>query len=222
MYSKVHRTLAPGIGAGAGEGDMKIKKGRINLAAYRWLCHATFNPALDRFRLKVNTSVKHVRTWYEREDYGASFYYKVTKLESWVPPYRDRVSWAVYISATSAKLQWLAGCILETCLLGGKKLLIFCNWPMTSWDVELFLNILDIGVYSIRSSHSIAQRQSIIEAWNDPNDEVKVLVTTYKIGGTSMNLHEHCSALVMMEPAESANMALQCVGRVFRIGQTEA
>ena len=83
----------------------------------------------------------------------------------------------------------------------------------------MFLNIIDVKSISIRACHSLSKREAATEAWNNVDDDAQVLVSTYAVAVISMNLHESCSDLVMVESPESANIAMQSIGRVFRIGQ---
>ena len=144
MYQKGHRSTAPKLNKGKGTDQDGKFEPRMNMAAHRWLCLISFNPAFDRIQQQAHTSSLKLQKWYSNQDFGATFYHKVTRLESWCPAYRDRVSWALYISATSPKIQWLAGQVLKTCYLSQKKLLIFCAWPCGQWFLEMFLNIIGV------------------------------------------------------------------------------
>jgi SNF2 family DNA or RNA helicase len=75
---------------------------------------------------------------------------------------------------------------------------------------------------SIQYSHAFPERDGIMELWNKNESGLQVLVSSYRAAGMSMNLHEDCSDLMKLEPSESAKIALQCIGRVFRIGQSRA
>lgn len=222
MYQAGHRTMAPKLNKGGGTDQQGKPEPRINMTAHRWLCLLSINPAFDRIKSRAHTSSLKLQKSFSKEDFGATFYHTATRLESWCPAYRDRVSWALYISGTSPKIQWLAGQVLKTCYVSKKKLLIFCAWPCSQWYIEMFLNIIGVKSISIRACHSLSEREAAMEAWNNVDDDAQVLVSTYAMAGISMNLHESCSDLVMAEPPESANIALQCIGRVFCIGQKSA
>jgi E3 ubiquitin-protein ligase SHPRH len=57
--------------------------------------------------------------------------------------------------------------------------------------------------------------------FNDATFKVDCLVTSYRTCSVGVNLHKACTDVVLMEPAISANVSLQAIGRVHRIGQTK-
>lgn len=49
----------------------------------------------------------------------------------------------------------------------------------------------------------------------------QALVTTFNCGSIGLNLHDHCSRVVIMEPALNLNTLFQAIGRIHRLGQME-
>ena len=78
----------------------------------------------------------------------------------------------------SPKLGWLAGYLAKRCILGKRKVLIFCHWPFTEQEVETFLKSLQFRVLATRSSHTFFERNRSHRWFNDPKDDGEVLVTS--------------------------------------------
>ena len=78
----------------------------------------------------------------------------------------------------SPKLGWLAGYLAKRCILGKRKVLIFCHWPFTEQEVETFLKSLQFRVLATRSSHTFFERNRNHRWFNDPKDDGEVLVTS--------------------------------------------
>ena len=216
LYSASHQVLANGMGTGA---DPQTGEGWINMGRHRWLSHAAFNASLDRFRSKAQTGVKHVDRWHEKGVFGSVFYHRMTRGEDVDIPYRDRISFAIWMSQRSVKLQWLAGFLLSVVLGKQEKVLLFTEWPVVQYNVELFLLMVNIEFVSIRSVHTQAQRDQVVSDFNDPAHPAKVCVTSYRCSSTSSNLQKSCHNIVMLEVPGSGCTTNQTIGRVWRMGQ---
>lgn len=92
---------------------------------------------------------------------------------------------------------------------------------MVAWVVRVFCRVLGFDVASIVSSHSDEERADIAAEFNDAGDGTpQILVSTYRLAGQGLNLHRACHVLVLFEPANSASITLQAIGRVHRLGAT--
>ena len=58
------------------------------------------------------------------------------------------------------------------------KLLVFCDWPLTPWNVEMHLINLGSRVIDIRSARKLSESEAAVARFNDPNDDVQILVTS--------------------------------------------
>ena len=65
-------------------------------------------------------------------------------------------------------------------------------------------------------------RDAAVNAFNDPNNPVQILVTSIRISATALNLQHDCSDVVFLDVPTNAQQALQAGARVVRIGQTRA
>jgi SNF2 family DNA or RNA helicase len=132
---------------------------------------------------------------------------------------QSRSECAQYLANCTPKLRYLSKILLETVVKGKRRLLVFANWPMVGWHVEMFVHLLGFRVLSLRSKHTDEMKTATIAKFNNPDCPVDVLVSTYNTCSIGVNLHRACHDLVMIEPAVNANMQLQTIGRVHRIGQ---
>lgn len=82
----------------------------------------------------------NVEQWYP-SDYGASKYFFLRRPADDLPPYGDPATMLTKVVCHSAKLQALLGLVSEICNVHGGRVLIFTDWPMTQWLVEMVLSL---------------------------------------------------------------------------------
>ena len=220
LYNQVHGRYKFTLSGGRGQNGESNDDGRINMASHRLLSHATLNVELDKFSGK-GTTVQAVDKWHEKDDHGCTYYHQRTRPNPNVPPYIARQAALCYTVAQSPKMKWLLNKAYEVCFLKKTKLLIFCNWPLNQWYIEMCLGIADFHVLSVRSAHTVTERTATIHAFNDVKHDSQILVTSYRCSATSLNLQKACYHMVMVDVPESANTAMQAIGRIFRIHQTK-
>ena len=202
--------------------DPSSEEGRMNVKAYRRLCHLAYSPSLEVFARSTGSKnlVEHVTKWHEHGDYGLTFFITRSKRDYAMNVPRTRAEAALYIARSSAKLRYLAKLLLSKVIAEKRRILIFAEWPMVSWHCEMFLQALQFNVLSLRSAHSEDEKTRIITKFNDPAAKVDILITTYRCCSVGVNLHAACHDVVMLQPAINANTVLQAIGRVHRLGQT--
>lgn len=61
---------------------------------------------------------------------------------------RDRADCAVYIAMSTPKLRYLSKLLLDKVVRSGKRVLIFIEWPMVQWHLEMWLKNLDLLPHS--------------------------------------------------------------------------
>ena len=219
LYSRAHQRYCHALGRGnLIRSGNPTENGKVDLASHRFLCHATMDPELDNFATKT-TTVKNMDAWHEKGDHGCTYYHSRTRKNTNVPPYLARQAVVCYNVAQSAKMKWLLSKAFEVCITKKNKLLIFCNWPLNQWYVEMCLVIAGFKVLSVRSAHTVYERNATISAFNNIGDDSQILVTSYRCSATSLNLQKACWHMVMVDVPESANTAMQAIGRIFRIHQ---
>ncbi|KAI4154772.1 MAG: hypothetical protein LQ341_000297 [Variospora aurantia] len=216
-YVPIYSSSAQCLGGGV---DDETGEGRRNMAEHRRLSHATLHPGLDTLTTMRPNQVKDVNLWHSRfGDHGASMFFAATRHGPEYPIYRDRQSLAEYIGALSVKLRAVAIIAYEICVRQDRKLLVFCEWPITQWLVELWLANLSLPFIAIRSMHKLADRDHALERFNDPDDPAKGLVTSLAVGGTSSNMQHGGADVLYVDAWTNAQIAIQGSGRVLRMGQ---
>jgi SNF2 family DNA or RNA helicase len=187
----------------------------------RRLSHLSFATTLERLVRKVNENgVNDVNRWREMTDGGARWFVGQTKLDYGLPVPTDCQSIAEYLAAGSPKLAYLSLVLMEVVLEKKEKLIIFCEWPMVAWLVEMYLRMFGIPYLAIRSSTELNDRLVVMAQFNDLKDENLILVTTFRTCSLGINLQESCCNMVILEPAKNINTLLQAIGRIHRVGQT--
>ena len=192
-----------------------------NFGMHRRLAHAVLHPRLDDFQRPGTVATNDVQGFHERYgDLGASQFFVQTRIDVAMGVPVDRPTMVQYLSFDSPKLQALAVLARDVCITHGRKLIVFCDWPMTQWLAGLFLTNLDFNVIGIRSTHSTTALEEAVVEFNDPASNVQILVMSLRISSTAVNLQDDCSNMVFLDCPTNAQIALQAGGRTLRIGQT--
>ncbi|OJD30027.1 helicase [Diplodia corticola] len=225
LYLAAHRSLVDKLEdkdkKKARQDDDKAS-GVLNMHAHRFLCHAVFDPVLDAYRKnpKEITAAK-LATYTSKDDAGYSLYHRITRPRPGYPPHDSRILRAKLMASSSVKLQDLCGIIQNVCYEGGHKLMVFAVWPAVLTEIEMFLTTLGIPFYSIRAAFSQPQRQSALAKFNDPADEVKILLCSSRTASTSFNAQAACHHLAILELDWSLATIDQIIGRLWRVGQSK-
>lgn len=201
------------------------QKGLRDQRVHRFLSLVTFDQRLASLLTRTKESqASHVEAWYGRNnDHGATYYHRLTKASSRDPQYNDRWAIAEYVCGFSPKLRYLCRILHEGLYGSDEKLrgktLIFTNWPIEQWLVELLLRNLGFDYYNIRSSLSAGERSRITGKFNDPADPVPFMIASFRSTALGVNLQSGCHRLVMMSTPDNLSLVMQTIGRIHRIGQ---
>ncbi|PLB54734.1 hypothetical protein P170DRAFT_470179 [Aspergillus steynii IBT 23096] len=97
-------------------------------------------------------------------------------------PPQTRALAARYLAYDCPKLRMLAKLLHDegAFVVDGEpnRFIVFCQWPLTLWVTELFIDALGIDYEVIRSSVAMEKRPLIAEWFNDPASTCRVLLTT--------------------------------------------
>ena len=77
---------------------------------------------------------------------------------------------------------------------------------------------LSFNVASIRAPHSHAERQKIVEQFNNKRSGMHCLVLSISLSVAGLNLHKCCCRGLIMQYPWNWPTILQVIGRLFRIG----
>ncbi|KAJ5745350.1 SNF2-related protein [Penicillium odoratum] len=229
IYSKVVRGLTS-----TKEGECYASKlcpvqqygtGRVNNGKLRRLCALAFHPKLDTFlNLEgiLNTHNEHILEIAKQGNLCFELFWHLTAngRSNSIP--RIKFDQARYLLCESPRLKYLLKIFLEEGLTPSSakpRFVIFCNWPMTLWLVQMLLNALSLDFVSITSHMGVSDRTEAIDCFNDPNNNCSVFITTYSLGAFGLNLQNNCSRLILMESAINNNRIFHAIGRMHRLGQ---
>jgi SNF2 family DNA or RNA helicase len=218
MMRETHNDLLPDLIKGA---DADTGESHLNTSVCQRLFLSNLHSYSERiYTRKGKFTAKVVDTWYDATDEGATFFLESTKLEASMPTRRDRPSLSWFIGYDSAKLQYLAGIVRQVCFVKKRKLLIFIDWPFNLWLVHMFLHgVLGIDCLTIQAEHTNAERREIEDMFNDPRHPAKCLIASIRTSGTALDLQDQFSDVVLLDLTPNENLKIQCLGRVYRVGQ---
>ncbi|KAJ5947658.1 SNF2-related protein [Penicillium verhagenii] len=201
--------------------------GRVNSGKLRRLCALAFHSKLDAF-LNVesiaNQYTPHIPEIAKEGNLCFELFWQLTADGTCNAPPRIRFDQAKYLLSGSPRLRYLLKIFRSEGLTPSSakpRFVVFCNWPMTVWLVQMLLHALSLECVSITAPMSAAERSEAIVRFNDRNNNCSVFVTTYSLGAFGLNLQNSCSRLVLMESAINHNRIFHAIGRMHRLGQQE-
>ena len=107
--------------------------------------------------------------------------------------------------AELAALMELLGSMTHTiCNLNGRKLLVFTDCPTVQWEVEKFLYLLSFNIAGIRAQHKTAERDDLVDSFNDKTSNLQILVTSLRISATALNLQNDYSHVIFINTPSNA------------------
>lgn len=201
--------------------DNNNETAQFNMKSYRRLCHMSYSPSLEGLYQATygKNKVLDINRWGDYHDHGLTWFMTKAKHNYAMPTISNRASCAYYLANSSPKLRYLCKLLLAKVIDQKRRLLIFAEWPMTQWHLEMFLMNLGFHTLSLQSKHTDEEKIIIVNKFNDPKSNIDILVTTYRTCIVSINLHKACSDCVMVEPAINTNMVLQTIGCVHQLDQ---
>jgi hypothetical protein len=149
----------------------------------------------------------------------AAIYHLATSAIDAIMP-SSRRDMALYMSYYAPKARYLCQIISHICYECREKLIVFCTWPTTLWYLEGLLGEIGVETLTLRAGHTVDQRRATMDCFNDADDTAKVLLCTTIIGSSSWNLQSCCRSVVFADIPTQANIAMQAIGRVWRLGQS--
>ncbi|ETN45819.1 uncharacterized protein HMPREF1541_09652, partial [Cyphellophora europaea CBS 101466] len=126
---------------------------------------------------------------------------------------------ATWLVKGSAKLRYTCRIIYNLrynttgSALEQNKLLIFCNFPNNCWIYAILWNILSIEYTEIYASITGAEKEAIIQRFNNCEDKARVLISTFKVLGVSVNMQNTCHNVIMNGLLENMASLNQGKGR---------
>lgn len=115
----------------------------------------------------------------------------------------------------SGKMEMFAE-LLEECILGGHKLLVFSQFTKMLNILSRYLNNKKIKYLYLDGQSK--NRQQIIDSFNN-DDNIKVFLISLKAGGFGLNLTS-ADTVIIYDPWWNPMVEMQAADRAYRIGQT--
>lgn len=115
----------------------------------------------------------------------------------------------------SAKLE-LCMELVESCVEGGHKLLLFSQFTSMLQIIEQKLQAAGIAFYKLTGSTKTSERLGLVNAFNA--DQTPVFLISLKAGGTGLNL-TGADVVIHYDPWWNVSAQNQATDRVHRIGQ---
>ena len=96
--------------------------------------------------------------------------------------------------------------------------MIFCSLPAATVLLFAVFHLLDLKVRVMTAFQTPNDRDSMIEEFNNPTSGPIILIMTYVLGSTGLNLQKDCRRIHLIEIASNLGSLGQSLGRVRRFG----
>lgn len=171
-------------------------------------------------KYKIKDTSKYSLELAEKDgDYGASLFFRQTRPDANLLPPTTRLGMAYYIAQSSPKLRYLCKLILRHVYDKGEKMVVWYRWPVEGWLVSMLLDVLGIKFMHIGSTTDAAEREKLLEQWQEPEHAVRILVASVLVLGAGTNMQKGCHVAVCLSMADNINQHVQILGRQHRYGQ---
>lgn len=105
------------------------------------------------------------------------------------------------VASGSKKLEWLGLLAARLTTILNTKVIVWVQYP---GEEMLILKVLQASGLSAEAYHSgltNSQRHGLIDKFNQPNKDPKILISTYNVAGIGLNLQGACWHTVLFTPA---------------------
>ena len=168
----------------------------------------------------LNTKVAFMNSMRDK-GLGAEFLAVMT-YEKGDNAYRTREDLLAFLSHGSPKLRVLFGAIYETCFVEGTKLLVVEDIPFCAKFYEDSCRAAWIHCEVLHSKLNQAQRQKLLDAFNDSDSSLNVLIIMIEVASTGLNLQKASHRVLSMIPAKRIGPQMQAENRVLRVDQQKS
>lgn len=103
-----------------------------------------------------------------------------------------------------------------------EKILIFCQLPAVTVLLVAIFRLLAIDCVTLGAYQQAEERDAVITAFTECTDRAQILITTYAVGSTGLNLQQMCWRVHMVECAHNLGVQAQALGRAVRVGNPSA
>ena len=133
--------------------------------------------------------------------------------------YKTREDLLGFLTHGSPKLRVLFGAIHETCFVGGSKLLVVEDVPFCAKFYEDCCRAAWIHCEVLHSKLNQAQRQKLLDDFNNSDSSLNVLIIMIEVASTGLNLQKASHRVLSLIPAKRSGPQMQAENRVLRVDQ---
>ena len=94
--------------------------------------------------------------------------------------------------------------------------------PATTILIAAIFQLLQIDCVMYGVFQKAEERDAVVSAFTERDDTAQVMITTYAVGSTGLNLQQKCWRVHMLESAHNLEAQIQALGRALRCGNPSA
>ncbi|KAM0258101.1 hypothetical protein ACHAQJ_004006 [Trichoderma viride] len=148
---------------------------------------------------------------------GLQWYFYLTRSGGATACPTTRLAMVKHITHKSPKIAYAIMRVLEL-RKESKRVLMYCNNPLTIMILSATLTHIGLNVRQIRSSHTQIDRDEVQREFRDPNSSVDCIVTSMALSAFGVNYHTNCSHGLILEMPRNSSTVSQAIGRLWRLG----
>ncbi|WEW56227.1 hypothetical protein PRK78_001666 [Emydomyces testavorans] len=114
------------------------------------------------------------------------------------------------------RLRELLPLVCDTVLRQKDKITIFVLFPAQAVYVAAALNLAGIDARILHSGLNQNEREELVHSFTKDQDHVMVLILTYALGSTGLNLQTLCHNAIIFDSPPSEPLRIQAIGRLQR------
>lgn len=108
--------------------------------------------------------------------------------------------------------------LIKEALEADDKIVVVSQWANFLRKLKVHIEPLKTGVVTLDGSIPTKNRTKIIDDFNDPNSDVKIMLLSLTAGGVGLNLVGG-NRLIIVEPHWNPQLESQACDRIYRVGQ---
>ena len=137
-----------------------------------------------------------------------------------VPAADDYFNQLVFLLRGSPRLRALLPIVAEQVFERKEKAIVWCLFPGQQVYVAAAMHLCGIDAKIFSADLSQREREEMVRSFTTDRTATDVLVCSYSVNSSGMNLQRLCHNVHLFETAMSEPVAMQAIGRVRRLGQT--
>lgn len=190
---------------------------------YRRISHAIFDFHFDAFYKKkiVNINKNNLKTWIDKyKNNETSIFWTWIRNHFKYDFFNVKNAFARVIFYDSIKMCIFVHLMHHICRKQKRKIIIFCEWFYTQWIVEIAFQNFEYQILIIKARHKLITRMQVMKEFNIKNNDVKILMTSFRFFNFESNLQKNCFDVIYVDQWSFASNATQNEKRTHRMNQT--